>query len=111
MTHAVLINAPEETISSSNTVLVTACLAGDEDAWKKLVARYKRLIYSIPVKQGFAPEDAADIFQSVCLDLVAELPRLREPEALPQWLIRTTIHKCYRLRTRAKKMSTADDPA
>lgn len=87
----------------SNTALVAACLAGDQEAWALLVTRYKRLIYSIPVKQGFGPDDAADIFQAVCLDLVAQLPRLREPEALPQWLIRATSHKCNRQRQRRKE--------
>src|SRR5581483_2800342 len=29
------------------------------------------------------------------LVLVSELPRLREPRALPAWLIQTTAHKCF----------------
>ncbi len=43
-----------------------------------LVDRYKGLIYSIPVRMGATPQDAADIFQAVCLDLFNELPELRE---------------------------------
>ena len=85
--------------SESNTALVAACLAGDEDAWSTLIDRYKRLIFSIPIKQGFDADTAADIFQSVCLDLVTELPRLREPQALAQWLIRVTSRRCVRQRT------------
>lgn len=96
--------------SRSNTALVAACLAGDEEAWAILVDRYKRLIYSIPIKQGFSPDDAADIFQAVCLDLVVELPRLREPEALPQWLIRATSHKCDRCRKHCNQ-AAAEVPA
>jgi len=86
----------------SNATLVASCLAGDEDAWSTLIDRYKRLIYSIPIKQGFAPDEAADIFQAVCVDLIAELPRLREPDALPKWLIRVTSHQCARYRRRAQ---------
>jgi RNA polymerase sigma factor (sigma-70 family) len=89
----------------SSAALVAACLAGDADAWSTLIDRYKRLIYSIPIKQGFAPDDAADIFQAVCVDLIAELPRLRAPEALPQWLIRVTYHKCLRHRRRTRQYS------
>ena len=80
--------------------LVAACLSGDEQAWSELIDRYKRLIYSIPLKQGLTREEAADIFQAVCLDLVAELPRVRDPQALPAWLIQATLHKVSKWRRR-----------
>lgn len=80
--------------------LVAACLSGDEQAWNDLIERYKRLIFSIPLKQGLGRDEAADIFQAVCLDLVAELPRLRDPQALPAWLIQTTRHKVSKWRRR-----------
>ena len=79
----------------TNKRLVEECLRGNEQAWNALVDRYKALIYSIPVRYGAAPQDAADIFQAVCLDLFNELPRLREPESLPAWLVRVTSNKCY----------------
>ena len=78
-----------------NTRLVEECLRGSEQAWNTLVDRYKNLIYSIPLRYGAPPQDAADIFQAVCLDLFNELSRLREAEALKGWLIRVTTHKCY----------------
>ncbi|SRR5581483_63990 len=77
--------------------LVRRCLAGDEKAWSELIDKYKNLIYSIPIKLGLY-QDAADIFQAVCLDLLAELPKLREPRALPKWLMQTCYHKCLHLR-------------
>ena len=80
--------------------LVAACLSGDEQAWSDLIDRYNRLIFSIPLKQGLDRDQAADIFQAVCLDLVAELPRLRDPQALPAWLIQTTLHKVSKWRRR-----------
>jgi RNA polymerase sigma factor (sigma-70 family) len=84
----------------SNTRLVAGCLTGDERAWHILLDRYKNLIYSIPVRYGAPTQDAADIFQSVCLDLFNELPRLRDAEALQAWLIRVTTHKCYHWKRR-----------
>jgi RNA polymerase sigma factor (sigma-70 family) len=80
--------------------LVASCLSGDEQAWSELIDRYNRLIFSIPLKQGLTRDEAADIFQAVCLDLVAELPRLRDPQALPAWLIQTTLHKVSKWRRR-----------
>ncbi|MBI3050373.1 MAG: sigma-70 family RNA polymerase sigma factor [Acidobacteria bacterium] len=97
--------------ADSNTALVEACLRGDQDAWAALVDKYKRLIFSIPIRQGFSREDAADVFQTVCVDLVRDLPRLREPEALPQWLIRTTLHTCGRHRLRQQRAAAANAAA
>jgi RNA polymerase sigma factor (sigma-70 family) len=88
------ITNPEE-LWSDDAKLVKACLRGDEEAWKALLAKYKNLIFSIPLKYSFSPEEAADIFQAVCLDLVYELDSLREPRALAGWLIRITCNKCY----------------
>lgn len=82
----------------TNTRLVAECLRGSEHAWNVLVDRYKGLVYSIPMRYGAPQQDAADIFQSVWLDLFNELPRLREPEALQGWLVRVTNNKCYHWR-------------
>lgn len=78
--------------------LVRECLRGREEAWAALIEKYQNLIFSIPVRQGIPRDDAADIFQRVCLLLLAELPRLRRPEALPMWLIQVTAHECVRWR-------------
>ena len=61
--------------------LVQACREGDPEAWSVLIQRYRRLIYSIPARYGAQPADASDIFQAVCLELYAELPRLRKVRA------------------------------
>ena len=82
--------------------LVAECLEGNQQAWSALVDKYKNLIFSIPIKLGLY-EDAADIFQAVCLDLLTDLPRLRKPRALPKWLMQTCYHKCLQCRRRAEK--------
>jgi len=87
--------ALESPIEQTNTRLVQQCLQGDQVAWCALIDRYKDLIFSIPIKYGIPPQDAADILQGVCLDLFTELPHLRDPQSLQAWLIRVTIHKCY----------------
>jgi RNA polymerase sigma factor (sigma-70 family) len=84
----------------TNTRMVAECLAGNERAWDALLHRYQNLIYSIPLRYGAPSQDAADIFQAVCLELFNELPRIRDAEALQSWLIRVTTHKCYRWKRR-----------
>jgi RNA polymerase sigma factor (sigma-70 family) len=75
--------------------LIQRCLQGDQEAWSALIDKYKNLIYSIPIKYGMY-QDAGDIFQAVCLDLLQELPRIRERQALPKWLMQTCYHRCLR---------------
>ncbi|HZT73418.1 MAG TPA: sigma-70 family RNA polymerase sigma factor [Terriglobales bacterium] len=93
----------------SDEQLVRACLRGEEAAWAALIARYQRLIYSIPLKYRFSRDDANDIFQAVCLDLLRELPRLREVAALPAWLMRTTQNKCFHHKRMAQRFVPHDD--
>jgi RNA polymerase sigma factor (sigma-70 family) len=83
--------------------LVQACRDGDQEAWSVLIQRYRRLIYSIPARYGAQPADAADIFQAVCLELYAELPRLRKVESLRSWLISVTAHQAFHWKQRVMK--------
>ncbi len=92
--------------------LVRACLAGSEHAWVVLIDRYKNLIYSVPIRSGASPHDAADLFQAVCLQLFAELPRLRRVESLRSWLITVATHRLYRIRKEQRHpVASLDDPA
>ena len=75
----------------SDTRLVRECIRGNEEAWGALIDKYKRLIFSIPMKYGaFRQRMRSDVFQNVCLDLLSELPKLREPKALPKWIMQVT---------------------
>jgi RNA polymerase sigma factor (sigma-70 family) len=92
--------------------LVDACLGGDSEAWEALILRYQRLIYSIPIRSGFSPVDAADIFQAVCLKLFQKLPTLRNREKISSWLMTTTTRECWRVvekRRRESKPSIYDE--
>lgn len=77
-------------------VLIQECLLGNEKAWSTLIDKYANLVFSIPIKRGFCQDDAADIFQTVCLTLLRELSTLREPRAFAGWLIQLTAHTCAR---------------
>ena len=88
--------------------LVRECLKGNEEAWSALVDKYKHLIFSIPVKYGFSPDDATDIFQSVCLELLSQLPNLRNPQALPKWIMQVTAHKCFHGRRQQQRTEVTD---
>lgn len=98
-----VLNAAASERGKDDRELLESCLAGDERAWSALVAKYKRLIYSIPIKNGFQPADAADVFQSVWVDLLESLGRIRDGEKLKAWLITVTVRKCSRLRAKMRR--------
>lgn len=92
--NSIQVETPREA-AAEDEKLVQDCLHGDEKAWGRLIDKYKRLIYSVPVKYGFSPEDSADIFQNVCIDLYTNLAKLRKVESLRSWLITVATHKCF----------------
>ena len=91
--------------------LVSECLGGSEEAWRALIFKYKNLIFSIPVKYGFSTDDATDIFQAVCLELLSELPKLRAVRALPKWIMQITAHKCFHRKQQQQRTEVMDPSA
>ena len=94
-----------------DTRLVRECLRGNEQAWSLLIDKYKALIYSIPVKYGLPPHEAADVFQATCAELLVRLPELREPRALPKWLMQVAHHECYRWKRQQQRLVSRDGEA
>jgi len=94
--------------SWDDTRLVKECLGRNEEAWSLLIDKYKALIYSIPVKYGLPPQEAADVFQATCAELLARLPDLREPRALPKWLMQVAHHECYRWKRQQQRLVSRD---
>ena len=92
----------------NDTRLVKECLSGNEAAWAQLIDKYKALIYSIPIKYSLPPQEAADVFQATCVELLVRLPELREPRALPKWLMQVTHHECYRVKRLSQRVVSRD---
>jgi RNA polymerase sigma factor (sigma-70 family) len=77
--------------------LVTRAGNGDKQAWDGLVERYASLIWSICRAYRLSHADAEDVGQSVWLQLVDKLDRIRDPAALPGWLTTVTRRECLRV--------------
>lgn len=87
--------------------LVEAAAAGDAGAWHELVSRYAGLVVAVCRSFRLTDADVLDVSQNVWLQLV-ELGRLREPAALPGWLVSTTRHECLRTRRSASRAVPVD---
>ncbi len=85
-------------LETEDAALVRGCLEGNQEAWESLVDKYKRLIFSVPLRYGASSEDAADVFQSVCIEVFNSLEHLKNPDSLRSWLITVAIRQSYRWR-------------
>ena len=88
--------------------LVLAAASGDGAAWNELVRRFSPLVMAVTRSYRLPAADAQDVSQTVWLRLVEHLANLREPEALPGWLARTTQHECSRQVQRAQRVLPVD---
>ena len=105
----VMIDTPKSSPNiASDAELVKKCLDGHEEAWNELIDKYKALIYSVPVKYGLQPQEAADVFQGTCIELLTRLKEIREPRALPKWLIQVAHHRCYHLKAQQRRFVSRD---
>jgi RNA polymerase sigma factor (sigma-70 family) len=80
-------------MEDNDVQLVLACRRGDQLAWERLIRRYQRLIYAIPLRAGLDEDDAAEIFQDVFTTFFQRLNDIEQPEKLQAWLVTTTRRK------------------
>lgn len=81
--------------------LVASCLEGSEAAWNALVDKYKNLVWAIILRYGIATDQAADVFQSVWLDIYNDLGQLRKRDAVKPWLSSVVRNKCFHWKKRS----------
>jgi RNA polymerase sigma factor (sigma-70 family) len=86
--------SPQWDETSRDNDLVNDCLQGDETAWASLVRRYRRLIYTIPLRFGMPLSAAEEIFQEVSLTLLQKLHTLRDETRLSAWIVTVTRRAC-----------------
>jgi RNA polymerase sigma factor (sigma-70 family) len=88
--------------------LVAAAVGGDRTAWDDLVRRFLPLVLSVASRYRLGQADVADVTQTVWLRLLQHLDKLREPAALPGWLVTTTRHECLRLIASARRVTSLE---
>lgn len=90
--------------------LILACRKGRQDAWKRLLGKYERLVFSVPLRYGLSRDDAADVAQVTFTILLEKLDGLPEDSRLGAWL--TTVakrHTWRRMERNRREGSVAGD--
>ncbi|MQA03042.1 MAG: sigma-70 family RNA polymerase sigma factor [Streptosporangiales bacterium] len=83
--------------------LVAAAQDGDHQAWRTLVDRYARLVWSITRDFRISDSDAADVAQTTWLRLFEHIHRI-DPERVAPWLATTARRECLRVLAQRKRM-------
>ena len=89
-------------------VLVARARQGDQAAWNALVHRYLPLVLAVARAYRLRETDAEDVCQIVWLRLVEHLGRIRDPRAVPKWIVTTARHECQRLARRLARTVLVD---
>jgi RNA polymerase sigma factor (sigma-70 family) len=87
-------------VGPSDLELLNACRAGDEEAWKLLVERYERLVFSVALRNGVTREEAADITQMTFIALLESIGKLRDERRVASWLMSVARRLAWRQRRR-----------
>lgn len=113
---AVLIQGPDAAaIDGSGVVtndnemeLVEQAQAGDRDAFRQLVERYQRKVYSICYGYVKNAEDALDVSQEVFVKVFRYLDRFNRESSFYTWLYRITCNLCIDHIRKNKKVQSLE---
>lgn len=79
-----------EMAAMTDMELIDACLAGDQNCFTELVARYKNLVYSVILRMTKDNEEANDLAQDVFLKIYKNLGSYSSAFRFSTWVMRIT---------------------
>ena len=89
--------AAEAPAPDPEEALIARCLAGEPDAFRPLVQRYQRVVFSVAFRMLGSRADAEDVAQQAFVDSFSALDRFRSDgrhNAFSTWIIRIAVNRC-----------------
>jgi RNA polymerase sigma-70 factor (ECF subfamily) len=80
--------------SASDADLVAACARGAPEAFRELLARYRKSALSLAYQMMGNGEDAEDVAQEAFVRVFQAMPQFRGEAAFPTWLYRIVTNLC-----------------
>lgn len=96
-------------MTTGDQELVAAACAGDQQAWRAIVARYERLVWAMTSTFGFDTAQRQEVAQGVWLELRLDLENVRDPNRLGSWLATTTQRAAVDTRRRSSRILPVGD--
>ena len=90
----------------SDAAVVAQVLAGDKDAYRRLVERHTRSIYGVAYRMTGNEQDAEEILQETFLRAYKSLRSFELRSSFSTWLYRIAVNRCLDF-LKAKKMTDA----
>lgn len=78
----------------TDSVLVSRCLNGDNEAFAELISRYKRLIYSVAYKFSKNEEEVNDMAQEAFIKIYRSLARYDDQYKFSTWSVKVATNIC-----------------
>jgi RNA polymerase sigma-70 factor, ECF subfamily len=94
---------------ATERALVERCRAGDDDAFRELVDRYKDLVFALIARTVQDRGRAEDLAQDVFLRVHRGLPYFRGEARLSTWIYRIVANVCVQPPARLRAVSLDDD--
>jgi RNA polymerase sigma factor (sigma-70 family) len=88
--------------------LLDAARAGSENALGEITAELSPMLWHVARAAGLGADDAEDVVQTAWERLLSHLADIRVPQALVSWLVVTTKHEAWRVRSTGRRQLPAD---
>ena len=95
--------------SEPDSTLIAAAIAGDRDAFARLLERHYDRIHGLAWQLTGSRADADDVAQDVCCTLVEKLPTYRGDAKFTTWLHGITFNACRDWRRRRRSLGAFTD--
>ena len=110
VTRARAVGNPSMEAEPADQFLVERIRAGDQGAWRQLIARYDGRLLAFARARAPSSADAEDLVQEAFVGFVTSLTNYDANQSLETYLFTILRHKLYDL-LRRKKLPTVDAPA
>jgi RNA polymerase sigma-70 factor (ECF subfamily) len=104
-------------VRSEDSALIERCLANDQRAFRELIRRYERAVYSLARRMVDDEEDARDIAQEAFIRAFRSLESFERSRPFSSWIFKITSNLCIdhyrrrRLATVSLDAPVDDDPS
>ncbi|GAA4970411.1 sigma-70 family RNA polymerase sigma factor [Kineococcus glutinatus] len=83
--------------------------SGDDEAWRIILTRYRRVVLAVARQHRLGPDDTADVLQATWLQLVRCVGDIRDPACLPGWVRTTAARECLAVLRRQRREAPAPE--
>lgn len=75
--------------------LISAIRRGDDEAFARLVAKYKRRVFGLAARFARDRDELEDICQNVFIKVYEHIPSFRNEAPFEHWLTRVAVRTCH----------------